>query len=139
MLRGLAYCHARRVLHRDLKPQNLLINEKGELKEQFGVLDRDESGFINLSELKEALDLAGFKVPGWRVRDMIDKIDRESTECPGNTIVGQRKLSYGEFEHVSVVAVAKYYCRDRKYFSALLRAQVQRSVAVLQDSDYQER
>ena len=32
MLRGLAYCHARRVLHRDLKPQNLLINEKGELK-----------------------------------------------------------------------------------------------------------
>merc|ERR1711981_1484333 len=32
MLRGLAYCHSRRVLHRDLKPQNLLINEKGELK-----------------------------------------------------------------------------------------------------------
>ena len=32
MLRGLSYCHARRVLHRDLKPQNLLINEKGELK-----------------------------------------------------------------------------------------------------------
>lgn len=79
----------------------LTDDEKGELKEQFGVLDKDESGFINLSELKEALDLAGFKVPGWRVRDMIDKIDRESTECPGNTIVGQRKLSYGEFEHVS--------------------------------------
>jgi len=32
MLRGLAYCHARRILHRDLKPQNLLINERGELK-----------------------------------------------------------------------------------------------------------
>jgi len=32
MLRGLAYCHSRRVLHRDLKPQNLLINERGELK-----------------------------------------------------------------------------------------------------------
>ena len=53
--------------------------------------------FIDLTELKEALDLAGFKVPGWRVRDMIDKYDRE----PGNQCIGQRKLSYGEFEHVS--------------------------------------
>ncbi|KAI9305458.1 protein serine/threonine kinase [Cunninghamella echinulata] len=32
LLKGIAFCHAHRVLHRDLKPQNLLINKKGELK-----------------------------------------------------------------------------------------------------------
>jgi cyclin-dependent kinase len=32
LLRGIAYCHHYRVLHRDLKPQNLLINREGELK-----------------------------------------------------------------------------------------------------------
>ncbi|XP_013788481.2 cyclin-dependent kinase 14-like [Limulus polyphemus] len=32
LLRGLVYCHERRVLHRDLKPQNLLISDQGELK-----------------------------------------------------------------------------------------------------------
>ena len=32
LLRGVAFCHERHVLHRDLKPQNLLINKKGELK-----------------------------------------------------------------------------------------------------------
>ncbi|ENN73618.1 hypothetical protein YQE_09865, partial [Dendroctonus ponderosae] len=32
LLRGLSYCHKRLVLHRDVKPQNLLISEIGELK-----------------------------------------------------------------------------------------------------------
>ncbi|KAI9258988.1 serine/threonine-protein kinase pef1 [Phascolomyces articulosus] len=32
LLKGIAYCHENRVLHRDLKPQNLLINKRLELK-----------------------------------------------------------------------------------------------------------
>ncbi|KAK3740326.1 hypothetical protein QZH41_013901, partial [Actinostola sp. cb2023] len=32
LLRGLAYIHQQKILHRDIKPQNLLISEKGELK-----------------------------------------------------------------------------------------------------------
>lgn len=32
LLRGIAFCHDQRVLHRDLKPQNLLLNSRGQLK-----------------------------------------------------------------------------------------------------------
>lgn len=39
LFRGLAYIHKRRVLHRDVKPQNLLISEIGELKlADFGII-----------------------------------------------------------------------------------------------------
>jgi len=32
LIRGIDYCHSHRVLHRDLKPQNLLIDKQGDLK-----------------------------------------------------------------------------------------------------------
>lgn len=32
LVRGIYYCHSHRVLHRDLKPQNLLIDKEGSLK-----------------------------------------------------------------------------------------------------------
>jgi cyclin-dependent kinase len=32
LLSGIAFCHGHRVVHRDLKPQNLLIDKEGALK-----------------------------------------------------------------------------------------------------------
>lgn len=32
LIKGICYCHSHRILHRDLKPQNLLIDKEGNLK-----------------------------------------------------------------------------------------------------------
>lgn len=32
IMRGLAFCHARGIMHRDMKPQNLLVDREGKVK-----------------------------------------------------------------------------------------------------------
>lgn len=57
-------------------------------------VDKNSDGFIELNELKDALDQCGFKLPGYRIREMIsDQNTKQRSSTPG-------KLSYDEFESI---------------------------------------
>ena len=58
-------------------------------------IDKDKSGFIDFSELKDALDQVGFKLPGWQVRQLMEEADRSSGDHKQRS-----KLSLEEFEGV---------------------------------------
>ncbi|XP_066906490.1 plastin-2 [Halyomorpha halys] len=64
-------------------------NEMEELREQFTAIDTNGDGFIELSELKTALELCGFKLPGYQVRKMIEDYDGRKKDG---------RISFPEFE-----------------------------------------
>ncbi|KAJ3200764.1 cyclin-dependent kinase 5 [Entophlyctis luteolus] len=89
LLRGIAFCHEHRVLHRDLKPQNLLINKRFDLKlgdfglaRAFGIPDvlmgsRHYSTSIDIWSVGCIMgELASGRAlfPGQSVRDQLLKI-----------------------------------------------------------------
>ncbi|CAB3233164.1 unnamed protein product [Arctia plantaginis] len=51
----------------------LTDEERTEIKEQFEQLDTNGSGYLDLKELKDALDSVGYKIPQWKVRCMIEE------------------------------------------------------------------
>jgi len=48
-----------------------------ELTTVFETIDADGNGYINVTELGEALEICGFKLPGYKIRDLIAEFDNK--------------------------------------------------------------
>lgn len=57
-------------------------------------IDKNNDGYIDLKELKDALNVCGFKIPGWKVRQMEEEFKKKKRT------ISDGKLSYEEFENL---------------------------------------
>ncbi|XP_061396636.1 plastin-3 isoform X1 [Musca vetustissima] len=78
----------------DLEHHHILEEYKQNLEEILPTIDANKDGFIDLSELKSALDQVGFKLPGYQVREMIDEFQNKQRTSH------QGKLNLEEFENL---------------------------------------
>ncbi|KAM7348647.1 plastin-2 fimbrin isoform 1-T1 [Cochliomyia hominivorax] len=78
----------------DLEHHQVMEEYKQTLDELIPTIDANKDGFIDLSELKEALDQVGFKLPGYQVREMIDEFQNKQRTSH------QGKLNLEEFENL---------------------------------------
>ncbi len=68
ILDGLAYAHDWRIVHRDVKPDNILIVEEGRFKlADFGVAKYDEPSRVDLTSTGDHLGTIGFMAPEQRI------------------------------------------------------------------------
>ncbi|XP_053205055.1 plastin-1-like [Panonychus citri] len=76
--------------------KSLLITDeqREELVEKFDTIDQDGNGFIDMRELKSALDVVGFKIPQWEIRQMISELEKQAK------IQKEGKLSFEEFQQL---------------------------------------
>ena len=68
ILDGLAYAHDWRIVHRDVKPDNILIVEEGRFKlADFGVAKYDNDARVDLTSTGDHLGTLGFMAPEQRI------------------------------------------------------------------------
>ncbi|XP_045464700.1 plastin-2 [Harmonia axyridis] len=65
--------------------------EMEDLRENFQQIDKNGDGYIDLKELRDALNACGFKIPGYKVREMENEFKQfNKAQIPG-------KLTFEEF------------------------------------------
>merc|ERR1712060_950187 len=107
LLRGIAYCHQHRVLHRDLKPQNLLINREGALKlADFGLARA--FGIPVRSYTHEVVTL-WYRAPDVLMgsRKYSTPVDIWSVGCIFSEMVNARPLFPGTSDHDQLMKIFK--------------------------------
>ncbi|CAH1103366.1 unnamed protein product [Psylliodes chrysocephalus] len=66
--------------------------EREEIKERFNEIDKSGDGIIDMKELREALEMCGYKIAGYQIR-LIEEEHKKSNKSKVNG-----KLTYDEFE-----------------------------------------
>ncbi|KAL5010336.1 hypothetical protein ScPMuIL_012641 [Solemya velum] len=136
LLEGIAFCHAHRVLHRDLKPQNLLIDVDGNIKladfglaRAFGVPvrtythERVPMFSSPLCSLRRALisTIGGITrkalFPGDSEIDQLFRVFRtlgtpDETTWPGVSQLPDYKASFPKWAHQSVANIVPHLCEE---------------------------
>ncbi|XP_063914774.1 plastin-2 isoform X1 [Zophobas morio] len=70
----------------------LTPDEREEIKEKFHEIDKNGDGYIDLKELRDALDACGFKIPGFKARAMEEEFNNSNrAQIPG-------KMTLEEFQ-----------------------------------------
>ncbi|XP_064476848.1 plastin-2-like [Ornithodoros turicata] len=86
--------------------QSLLLSDdqKDDLATRIPTLgEKGSSGFIQLSELKDALEIVGCKVPQWQVRKMVEDMEqRKSLREPGRIAVDEFQKLYSDLKSKEV-------------------------------------
>jgi len=76
--------------------QSVVFNDDHieELCESFKTLDADGSGYLDVSELKDALAIVGIRLPQWQVRKILEEWDTDTSGPEKGT------LSFAEFRRM---------------------------------------
>ncbi|XP_076044276.1 plastin-2 fimbrin isoform X2 [Oratosquilla oratoria] len=76
----------------DIQRWDSFIEFLEDLKDEYyyNKIDRDGNGYIDMSELKSALEIVGFKLPQWQVRKMVEDWDKSA----------DGRLSFDEFQNM---------------------------------------